>query len=390
MGSRVAIVGVGWCGFKPEMKELSFREMVFEAAVKAYADAGVDARSDVDAFVSCQEDFWEGVAISDEFAPEPLGGVLRPTYTVAGDGLQGIASAYMMISSGAFDVVAVEAHAKPSDIIRIDKVFEMALDPQYVRPLNIENPYFVAGLDARAYMERTGAERVHLAMVTVKNRGNGLLNERASYAARLEVETVLNAEPIVDPLTDYDIAGFADAAIVMVLASEEFARKRSDKPVWLEGIGWATEVGTGLMERHSWGEMPSMRLAAKMAYAQAGISDPRRVTDFAEVEDRFSFMELLCLEELGIVERGRAHLMLERGEFEVKGSYPVNVSGGSLAMGVTLEATGLARLLEAVLQLRGEAGSHQLRDGPRRAIVASWRGPPTYTSIVAVLSADEQ
>jgi len=380
---RVAIVGIGWYGFKPSVPELSFMEMMYEAAVRAYEDAGVNPRSDVDAFISCQEDFWEGIAISDEFAPEPIGGVLRPTMTIAGDGLQCVGQAYMMIKTGVFNVIAVEAHAKPSDIVTLQEVYDLSLDPS-LRLLKVGNPLFQAGLDAVAFMNRSGASREHLAMVAVKNKRRGLLNPRASHASSIDLKHVLEAPPVIYPMSRYEIAGFTDVAINVVLASEDVARRLTDKPVWLEGIAWATEVGTGAVEWHEWGRMPSMRLAALSAYKQAGIEDPLKQTDFAEVEDRFSFMELLSLEELGLG-GGSAHKLLESGFYNPNGSYPVNASGGSLSIGVTLEATGLSRLLEAVLQLRGEAGGVQLKD-VRKAIVASWRGPPTYTSIVAVLS----
>jgi acetyl-CoA C-acetyltransferase len=382
---RVAVVCVGWYGFKPVVPELSFREMMFEAAVRAYEDAGLDPRRDVDAFISCQEDFWEGVAISNEFAPEPIGGALRPTITITGDGLQCVGQAYMMVRSGVFKVVVVEAHAKPSSIVTLQEVYEFSLDP-VIRTLKIPNPLFQAGLDAAAYMRRSGASREHLAMVAVKNKTRGLLNPRASHSAKVTLDEVLNSKPVVYPLTRYEIAGFTDVAINVVLASEDVARRFGDKHVWIDGVWWATEVGTGAIEWHEWGRMPSMRMAALGAYKLAGIEDPLRQTDFAEVEDRFSYMELLALEELGLGGDG-VHRLLEQGYYNPGGGYPVNPSGGSLSIGVTLEATGLSRLLEAILQLRGEAGGVQLKD-VRRAIVASWRGPPTYTSAVAVVSKD--
>ena len=379
------MVGVGWYGFKPVVPELSFREVMFEAAVRAYEDAGLDPRRDVDAFISCQEDFWEGVAISNEFAPEPIGGALRPTITITGDGLQCVGQAYMMVRSGAFKVVVVEAHAKPSSIVTLQEVYEFSLDP-VIRTLKIPNPLFQAGLDAAAYMRRSGASREHLAMVAVKNKTRGLLNPRASHSAKVTLDEVLNSKPVVYPLTRYEIAGFTDVAINVVLASEDVARRFGDKHVWIDGVWWATEVGTGAIEWHEWGRMPSMKTAALGAYKLAGIEDPLRQTDFAEVEDRFSYMELLALEELGLGGDG-VHRLLEQGYYNPGGGYPVNPSGGSLSIGVTLEATGLSRLLEAILQLRGEAGGVQLKD-VRRAIVASWRGPPTYTSAVAVVSKD--
>ncbi len=387
MGRRVAIIGVGWYGFSPATPEVHFQGMMFESSHRAYADANLDPRRDVDVFVDCQEDLWEGIAITDEFAPEPIGGALRPTFTVSGDGLLGVAHAYMLIRSGLAEVVAVEAHGKPSEIRTLQDVYFMAMDPLHVRPLPTGNPFFLAGLDAQAYMRRTGAGREHLAMVAVKNRGNGLANERAPYAARVTLDEVVSAPYSVYPLTRYEIAGFSDASVTVVLASEEAARRFTDRVVWLDGIGFSTETGTGAVEWHEWGRMRSMRDASLMAYKLAGLDGgPADRFDLAEVEDRFSFMELLTLEEAMVAKEGEAHRLLEQGHFSRGGPLPVNPSGGSLAMGVALEATGLARLLEAVLQLRGEAAGHQVK-GAKRALVASWRGVPTYTSAVAVLSA---
>ncbi len=386
--SRVAIIGVGWYGFKPSTPEVHFQGMMFESSSRAYADANVDPRKDVDVFVDCQEDMWEGIAIADEFAPEPIGGALRPTFTVAGDGLLGVAHAYMLINSGLANVVAVEAHGKPSEIKTLNDIYYFAFDPLHLRPLPTGNPFFLAGLDAQAYMARTGTPRESLALVASKNRSQGLLNERAPYAARITLDDVLRAPYAIYPMSEYEISRFSDASVTVVLASEEVARKFTDRIVWLDGIGFNTEVGTGAVELHQWGRMPSMRQAALMAYKMARIEgSPSRYFSLAEVEDRFSFMELLALEETMIAPEGQAHVSLEAGDYDFNGPLPVNPSGGSLAMGIQLEATGLGRLVEAVLQLRGEAGQHQVK-GARRALVASWRGVPSYTSAVAVLSSE--
>ena len=381
MASRVAIVSMGWYGFKPSVDELSFREMMFEAATRAYEAIGLDPRRDVDAFVSCQEDYWEGIAITDEFAPEPVGGVLRPTFTVAGDMLQGVAQAYMMIKTGYFDVVVVESHAKPSDISTMHGIFEMALDPLYLRPLNPPNMHFLAGLDAAAFLQRSRLGREHLAMVVVKNKRAGLSNSRASHAAPLSLDDVLSMEPVVDPLTRLDIAPFSDAAVVAVLASEEAARRFTDTPVWIEGISWITEAGTGALAWHTLGAMPGLRVAARRALAMAGVSRIDADTSFAEVDDRYSYVELLALEEIGLGSPDEVARMLEDGDLDPGGYYPVNSSGGSLAAGVALEATAGFRLLEAYERLL--VGGYD--EGREKGVVASWRGPPTRTFSVAVL-----
>lgn len=107
MADRVAIVGVGHTQFRATSPGVSYKEIMFEAATKAYADADLDPRRDIDSFVCCSEDLSEGTGIFDEYVPDQIGAALRPVHTISGDGLQGLAAAYMQILTGAFDVVAV-------------------------------------------------------------------------------------------------------------------------------------------------------------------------------------------------------------------------------------------------------------------------------------------
>ncbi|MCE4611193.1 MAG: thiolase domain-containing protein, partial [Desulfurococcales archaeon] len=253
----------------------------------------------------------------------------------------------------------------------------------YLRPLKTPNPHYLAGIMASAFTSRSGVLREHLAMVAVKNKVNGLHNPRAPHAAKITLSDVLEAEPVVDPLTRYEIAPFTDAAVVAVVASEDAARRLTDTPVWIEGVGWATEAGTGSTAWHDLGSMASMRMAAAMASSQAGVGNIMRDTSFAEVEDRYSFMELLALEEAIVGDAFEASRMLENGDFDRNGYYPVNPSGGSLSMGVAFEATGGLRVLEAYLRLVG--GGEELEAGAERAFVASWRGLPTRTSMAVIL-----
>ncbi len=382
--SRVAVIGIGWYGFRPVVEDASFRELMFEAAARAYEDAGgLNPRTDVDAFVSCQEDLWEGIAIADEFAPEPIGGALKPVFTTSGDGLQCVANAYMMIKTGQFDVVVAESHAKPSDIINMHDVMLFAMDPLTVRTINTPNYHALAALEAQAYMSRYNVSRETLAHVVVKDKRNALYNDRASFGANLTIDEVLSLPYSVSPLTKLDIAPFVDASVVVVLASEDVARRHTDTPVWIDGIHWITEDPS--LEFHNW-EFPvhAMR-AAEAAYKMAGIQDPIKELHFAEVDSRYSFKELQFIEALKLAPIGEAHKLLLEGAFDRDGLFPVNPSGGALGEGVPLEVHGLARLVDAVLQLRSEAGRMQLSRA-ERAIVHSWRGLPTTTSVVAVLS----
>jgi len=371
---------VGWFGFQPEIVDYSFREMVFKAAQRAYEDAGgLDPRRDADAFISCQEDFWEGISISDEFAPDQLGGAMKSVYTVTGDGLQCVGQASMMIKSGLFDVVVVESHGKPSDIATLNDVMFTATDPISVRPLGLENVHAVAALEARSYMSKYGVSEDHLDAVVEKAHEAGLRNPRAVYAS---LDRKRSSTPVVaDPLREADIARFVDAAVVVVLASERVIRDYTDAPVWVDGAWWSTEIST--LELHDWSFPVHAREAADGAYAQAKIADPAKEVGFAEVDNRYSFKELQHIEALRLAPRGTAKDLLADGAFCPGGRLPVNLSGGALAEGVPLEVHGLARLSYAVGVMRGEIKAEV--DRADVAVVHSWRGVPTTTSAVTVL-----
>ena len=145
MHDRVAIVGIGCTGFRPVTPGQSYKEMVYEAAMRAYNDAGVDPRRDVESFVTVAEDFHEGTSIFDEYTPDQIGGALKSVHTITGDGLHGIATAYMLVRTGQFDIVAVEGHSKASNIKTLPEVTAYAQDPVLNRPLKL-NSHFIAGL----------------------------------------------------------------------------------------------------------------------------------------------------------------------------------------------------------------------------------------------------
>lgn len=378
----VAIVGVGCVGFQPITPELSYKEMMFEAAVRAYEDAGVDPRRDVDAFVTCAEDYWEGLSIFDEFVPDQLGAVLRRLLTVTADGLFGLATAYMLICTDKFDVVVVEAHSKASDIQTYEGIVSFAFDPIFNRPLG-GHPYYVAGLEMSRYLFETKTTMEQCAQVVVKNKRNALANPFACYGADITVDDVLSSETQFYPLKRLEISQLSDGCVVLVLASESIAKKLTDKPVWIRGVGWCTD--TPCLETREWGKAVYTELAARMAYRMAGIRSPWSQIDFVELSDMFAYKELQHLEALGFCRRGHAGILIEDGVTETYGELPVNPSGGMLGMGCALEASGLQRVLEAVLQLRGEAGRRQISD-VETCVVQTWRGIPTASGAVAVLT----
>jgi acetyl-CoA C-acetyltransferase len=382
---RVGIVGVGHAGFASITPGLSYKELVFEAATRAYADCGVDPRKDVDQFVCSSEDFLEGTSIFDSYCPDQLGGAMRPVHTVAADGLFALATAVMLIRSGIAKVVTVEAHSKASEILTLPDIIEFALDPIFERPLRV-HPHYVAGLEMNRFLEESGNTEEQCAMVAAKNRRNALDNPLAAYPSDTTPADVMSSSPEFWPLKSLDCPRPADGAVVLVLAEEGRAQAMSEAPVWIEGIGWSTEAPS--LSTRTWGEAAYARLAAQSAYAEAGVRNPLREIDFAEVDDTFSYKELQHLEAVGLARRGEAGILSAEGATEPEGDLPVNVSGGSLGQGYLFEANGLAKALEVVQQLRGEAGERQLA-GLRRGLAQSWRGIPTTSGAVAVFSIDE-
>lgn len=377
---KVAIVGIGTTGFRATTPDVSYRELTYEAATKAYLDAGIEPK-DVGAFVATSEDFVEGYSISDEYSPDQLGAVLKSIHTVPGDFIQSLANGCMIVMSGYADLVVVQGMSKASNMLTKGDLLTFAADPFTWRPLR-ESPHAIAAMEMNRFMHCTGNTREQCAAVVVKNRRNALANPRAAHGAALAIADVLNADSVAWPLGRLDVAQHADGAVVCVLSSADRAAALRRDPIWVRGIGWATE--TNCIETHSWDEAVYMRLAAETAYRQAGIRTPRREIRFAEVNDQYSYKELQHIEALGIFGRGESGRAIEQGMTERTGEFPVNVSGGNLGCGATFDLDGGQKVLEVVLQLRGEAGAGQLADA-HTGLAASWRGVPTATGAVAVL-----
>jgi acetyl-CoA C-acetyltransferase len=382
MHERVAIVGIGSTGFKSSTPEQSYKEMIYEAAVRAYNDAGVDPRRDVESFVTVAEDFHEGTSIFDEYTPDQIGGALKPVHTITGDGLHGIATAYMLIRTGQFDIVAVEGHSKASNIMTLSDITAYAQDPVLNRPLKL-NSHFIAGLEMNRFLYETGSTREQCAAVVVKNKFNALKNPSAPYGADLTIEDILSSPILSWPLGNREAANHADGAIVMVLASEKAATSLTDKPIWILGAGWNNDSPS--LENRDWARAIYAEEAARMAYRQAGINNPLEAIDIAEVDDTYAYKELQAIEALGFCREGEAGVLTVEGYTSPDSEMPINVSGGSLGMGNLLEANGLARAYEIVLQLRGEAGSHQV-DEINIGLAQSWRGVPTTSGAVLILA----
>ncbi len=385
MWNRVAIVGIGFTSLQPTTPLRSFKELTFEAAQKAYLDAGVDF-DQIDSFVTCAEDLNEGISIFDEYTPDQLGAAQKPMHTLAQDGLHGIADGLMQIRSGLAEMVAVEAHSKPSNILTPDWLLDYAMDPIYNRPLGF-SPHAMAGLEMNLFLRETGITADHCARVVAKNRSNALRNSIAAYPLGITPDHVESSPYFSYPLREAEMARTADGCVVVVLANEAKASEARAKPVWVLGAGFANDSPT--VESRDWVKAEYARVAAELACRQAGIEDPRAI-DLFEVDDTYAYKELQHLIALGLFdEPAHAGQALEAGATQPDGKMPVNVSGGALGMGLPLEASGLYRIVELVLQLRGQAGQRQLAN-VETGLAQSWRGVPTTSGAVVILGAGER
>jgi acetyl-CoA C-acetyltransferase len=265
--------------------------------------------------------------------------------------------------------------------VNIAPIYDLALDPIYTRPLGL-NANFIAGLEMNRYLHDSGATSEDCTRVVEKNRKNAHSNDLAVNSANFESSSD-SLDSISHPLTRNDIAPLVDGAAVVVLAAEDAARSLREDPVWIKGVGWASDSPT--LETRDWDRATYAELASKQAYRQAKIQDPAREIQFAEVDDTYSYKELQHTEALGLAAQSSAHKMLDQGVFDLNGRLPVNPSGGSIGMGHTLEMSGLVRVVELVKQLRGEAGKHQVQ-GVQTGVALAWRGVPTASGAAVVLS----
>jgi len=350
MAERVGIRGIGFSGFAPTTPGVSYKELMFDAARNAYADAGVDPRTHIDSFVCASEDLQEGTSIFDEYVPDQLGAVQRPVHTVASDGLFALATGVMLIRSGVAKTVAVEAHSKASEVISQGRVDRFALDPVLNRPLGVA-AQVVAGLEMRRYLHVSGHLPQHCAAIARRNREHAKANPRAWFA------DAHDPTPTFEPLTREQTASSADGCVVIVLAARDVD---AAPKAWITGVGWSQDAPS--LESRDWDRASAAERAGRMAYEQAG-TGPSEI-DLAEVDDTFAYKQLQHLEALGL---------------EGLSPTSVNRSGGALGEGYLHEANGLARVLACVERLRaGDA---------RRAVAQSWRGVPSSSAAVAVLEA---
>jgi acetyl-CoA C-acetyltransferase len=361
---EVAIIGVGMTKFG-ELWDKSLRDLFTEAGMKALINANV-AGSKIDAlyvgsmsagrFVG-QEHIAPLVVdyagLADTHMP-----AVRIESACASGGLA-LREGYASVASGMYDTVVVGGVEKMTDVSGAEatETLATAADQEWEDFFGMTFPGLYA-LIARRHMYKYGTTPEQLAEVAVKNHENGSLNPYAHFRRRITVEQVLGATRIAEPLGLLDCSPITDGAAAAILCPLEDAYKFVEKPIHILASGQGTD-NLALHERKDLCMLEATKHAAKEAFAQAKIK-PKDV-DLAEVHDCFTIAEIIAIEDLGFVEKGKGGKATEDGLTRLDGEIPINTSGGLKAKGHPVGATGIGQVVELVEQLRGEAGKRQVK-----------------------------
>ncbi len=357
---RVAVVGVGQTKFD-EHWEKSLRDLSTEAGAIAINDAGIDGKDIQSLYIGNMS---AGRFIGQEhlaaLAADQAGLIPIPATrceAACASGALAFREAYFSILSGQYDIVMAAGAEKMTDLKGTDAIATLmgAGDQEWESAIGLTFAGLYA-LMARSHMEKYGTTREQMAMVSVNNHKNGVHNPLAQFPAEITVDKVLNSPMISDPLTLLDCSPITDGASVVILASERVAN-RFEKPVWILGSGQASDT-LALHHRKSMTELLSTKVAAKIAYDQAGLK-PENI-DIAEVHDCFSINEIIAIEDLGFCEKGKGGQFVEDGKIARDGERPINPTGGLKSIGHPVGATGVRQISDIVKQLRGDYGNLQV------------------------------
>ena len=336
-------------------------EATFKVTREALAKINLSADK-IDTVILSSMDGLDGITISNALMAPAAGAFKKESTRIENGGIHCAVSAIAGILSGSADIVVVAS----SDTIKtdLDYVSNATQDSVFRAPLGF-NQDQTFGLLATECLKNTDATEDDFAAVAAKNYRNGARNALAHVKAGHEADEIKSSKMASWPLTDLQIAKPSYGAAAIIFASEETAKKLTDNPVWVTGIGVGTNSYFG-----SWEELSGnagLEKAAKKAYEKAGIKNPAEDLDFVELANPFSAFELMAYETLGLCEKGKAADLMRNGDTEMDGSIPVNISGGSLSTN-GLNSSGVFRMIQAVRIMNGESEGVDIGN-PKKALV---------------------
>jgi len=384
MANLAAVVGIGQTKYQTRRGDVSIAGLVREAAQNALEDAGLDWNDIEAVIIGKAPDMFEGVIMPEIYLADALGCNGKPMLRVHTAGSVGGSTALVAAShvqSGSFRRVLTVTFEKQSE----SNAMWALSNPQPFSPhLNAGAGGYFAPI-MREYIRRSGAPDDVGIKVATKDRLHGARNPLAHLQMpEITMEEVAESPMLWDPIRFLESCPSSDGACAMVICDEALAADSPKKPAWIRGVAMRSEP-TMYAGREEVNPQAGRDCAADV-YAQAGISDPRKDFDCAEVYVPFSWYEPMWLENLGFAEEGKGWELTMSGatSLDEGGDIPWNCSGGVLSSNA-IGASGMIRFAEAARQVRGDAGNHQV-DGAKTALGHAYGGGAQFFAMWVVSS----
>lgn len=390
---RVAIVGVGQTNYQYRRDDCSYSDLVFEAVKQAFE--GVDLTiQDIQAGVfSLAPDSLSGLSNAERTCVDAIGARGKPFMRVNTGGSTGISAVqvgFYHVASGMYDAVLVAGADRVGESGDSQTILNKMWDPFYERPLPL-NAINMLAFSAVRYMHKYGMTQEHMALVSVKNRRHALNNPHAHIRKPTTVEEVLGSRFISWPIKLFDACPQSSGGCAVILCSEGLSEKVTDRPAWIQGIGHHSEtyfmgdrMGPKRLCDHA--DADAKAMAIQKAYRMAGVEDPIKDIQTAELYAPFSNTEYHAIDAAGFFPKGESLRRMEDGFFDMEGELPINPSGGTLCSN-PIAVTAMVRVAEAALQVMGQADQRQVPD-VRRALATGNGGDHQFFGAV-VLGSDK-
>ncbi len=377
MSEACAVIGIGQAKMA-RRRNLSIAELCREAALRALEDAGLEF-SDIDAIVLGKTpDIFDGLMMPELYLADALGAVGKPVMRISTAGSVGghtVIQAAHLVQAGLHRRVLCLAYAKESEG-DINWAVQGGGIP-FASPF-VAGPGGYFALHIREYVRRAGAPDHIGDLVALKDKQNAAINPYSQLSeGDITLEQIQQSPMLWDPVRYAHTCPSSDGACAMILSASDAVDSTSTRPAWVRATAVRTEPATAPWRDHT--NPLAGRECARVIYEQAGIRDPLREIDCAELYIPFSWMEPMWLETLGFAAaNGGGWRMIDDGGTRPDGALPVNMSGGLMA-GNPTSSTGMLRMAEAAMQVRGQAGAHQV-DGARTALGHAKGGASSYVA----------
>ncbi|GGN09229.1 thiolase C-terminal domain-containing protein [Halarchaeum nitratireducens] len=392
MTRNAAIVGGGHTDWGE--RDATWKDLAQEAGKATFDDVPDVGPPDVEGlFVGAVQP--ERFAFQSHVAPlvaELLGveadSMIARTELACASGQAALRYAWLAIAAGQLDtalVIGVEKMNLPDGHDEeMQTSMSNVVDREFDGVNGLNAPTYFSFLGQR-HMHEYGTTQEQLAKVAVKNKTHAANNPYAQFRMDIDVDDVLDSYPIAPPLHLFDCSGVTDGAAGLILMSEEKAREVTDEATYITGSGQSCMAGNSVNNVPSFSAWPQATVAAEQAYEQAGIDDPVKELDVAEIHDCFSISEIIEYEDLGWVEKGEGGQFIEDGRSELDGDIAVNPRGGLLGCGHPLGATGVSQALEVHKQFTGRVESaRQVPDGPETGLIHNLSGSASVHSVMTL------